>query len=63
MLARVGRRTMKVLLVLSDSFPTQQALWEEVSRRDVDLHVAYTLDIPRGGEVGLPDFGTRHELV
>jgi glycosyltransferase involved in cell wall biosynthesis len=54
---------MRVLLVLSDSFPTQQALWEEVSRRDVDLHVAYTLDIPRGGAVGPPDFGTRHELA
>ena len=54
---------MRVLLILSDSFPTQQALWEDVSRRDVDLHVAYTLDIPRGGAVGPPDFGTRHELA
>jgi glycosyltransferase involved in cell wall biosynthesis len=54
---------MRVLLVLSDSFPTQQALWEEVSRRDVDLHVAYTLDIPRGGAVGPPDFGTKHKLA
>jgi glycosyltransferase involved in cell wall biosynthesis len=55
---------MRVLLILSDfSFPTQQALWEEVSRRDVDLHVAYTLDIPRSGEVGPPDYGTRHELA
>ncbi|MGA3354466.1 MAG: glycosyltransferase family 4 protein [Acidimicrobiales bacterium] len=54
---------MRVLLVLGYSFPTQQALWEEVSRRDVDLHVAYTLDIPRGGAVGAPDFGTPHELA
>ena len=54
---------MRVLLVLGYSFPTQQALWEEVSRRDVDLHVAYTLDIPRGGAVGPPDFGTLHELA
>lgn len=53
---------MKVLLVLAYSRPTQQALWEEVSQRDVDLHVAYTLDIPRSGGVGPPDFGTRHEL-
>ena len=49
--------------MLGYSFPTQQALWEEVSRRGVDLHVAYTLDIPRGGEVGPPDFGTAHELA
>lgn len=55
---------MRVLLILSDfSFPTQQALWEEVSRRDVDLHVAYTLEIPRSEEVGPPDYGTRHELA
>jgi glycosyltransferase involved in cell wall biosynthesis len=54
---------MKVLLVLGHSFPSQQALWEEVSRRNVDLHVAYTLDIPRGGSVGPPDFGTAHELA
>ncbi|MHB1510722.1 MAG: glycosyltransferase family 4 protein [Acidimicrobiales bacterium] len=54
---------MRVLLVLGHSFPTQQALWEEVSRRDVDLHVAYTLDIPRGGSVGPPLFGTAHELA
>jgi glycosyltransferase involved in cell wall biosynthesis len=54
---------MRVLLVLGYSLPSQQALWEEVSRRDVDLHVAYTLDIPRGGEVGPPDFGTGHELA
>jgi glycosyltransferase involved in cell wall biosynthesis len=54
---------MKVLLVLGDSFSAQQALWQEVSRRDVDLHVAYTLDIPRGGAVGPPDYGTRHELA
>jgi glycosyltransferase involved in cell wall biosynthesis len=49
--------------VLGYSFPTQQALWEEVSRRDVDLHVAYTLDIPRSEEVGPPDYGIRHELA
>jgi len=54
---------MRVLLVLGYSFPTQHALWEEVSRLDVDLHVAYTLDIPRGGAVGPPDFGTKHELA
>ncbi len=54
---------MRVLLVLGYTFPTQQALWEEASRRDVDLHVAYTLDIPRGGAVGAPDFGTTHELA
>jgi glycosyltransferase involved in cell wall biosynthesis len=54
---------MRVLLVLGYSLPSQQALWEEVSRRDVDLHVAYTLDIPRSGEVGPPDYGTRHELA
>ncbi|MDA8311248.1 MAG: glycosyltransferase family 4 protein [Actinomycetota bacterium] len=52
-----------MLLVLGYSLPTQQALWEEVSRRDVDLHVAYTLDIPQSGEVGPPEFGTRHELA
>ncbi len=55
---------MRVLLILSDfSFPSQQALWEEVSRQDVELHVAYTLDVPRNGEVGPPDYGTRHELA
>jgi glycosyltransferase involved in cell wall biosynthesis len=54
---------MRVLLVLGYSLPSQQALWEEVSRRDVDLHVAYTLDIPRDGAVGPPDFGTAHELA
>jgi len=54
---------MRVLLVLGHSFQTQQALWEEVSRRDVDLHVAFTLDIPRGEAVGPPDFGTQHELA
>lgn len=53
---------MRVLLVLGYSFPSQQALWEEVSRRDVDLHVAYTLDIPRSGGVSPPSFGTRHQL-
>jgi glycosyltransferase involved in cell wall biosynthesis len=63
MLAGVGHRSMRVLLVLGYSFPTQQALWEELSRRDVDLHVAYTLDIPRDGAVGPPDFGTAHELA
>jgi glycosyltransferase involved in cell wall biosynthesis len=61
--AGAGQRSMRILLVLGHSFPTQQALWEEVSRRDLDLHVAYTLDIPRGGAVGPPDFGTRHELA
>jgi glycosyltransferase involved in cell wall biosynthesis len=54
---------MRVLLVLGYSFPTQQALWEEVAQRGIDLHTAYTLDIPRGGAVGPPDFGTRHELA
>jgi glycosyltransferase involved in cell wall biosynthesis len=55
---------MKVLLVLSDfSFPTQQAVWEEVARRDVDLHVAYTLDLPQSEEVGPPNYGTPHELA
>ncbi len=61
--ASVERHTMRVLLVLGYSFPTQQALWEEVARQDVDLHVAYTLDIPRDGAVGPPDFGTTHELT
>lgn len=54
--------TVKVLLVLSDSFPSQQALWEEVAQRDVDLHVAYTLDIPRSTAIGAPKFGTHHQL-
>ena len=40
--AGAGQRSMRILLVLGHSFPTQQALWEEVSRRDLDLHVAYT---------------------
>jgi glycosyltransferase involved in cell wall biosynthesis len=53
---------MKVLLILAESFPSQQALWEEVSRRDVDLHVAYTLDIPRSAAIGAPNFGTQHQL-
>jgi glycosyltransferase involved in cell wall biosynthesis len=53
---------VKVLLVLSDSFPSQQALWEEVAQRDVDLHVAYTLYIPRSTAIGAPKFGTHHQL-
>lgn len=53
---------MKVLLVLGESLPAQQALWHEVSRLDVELHVAYTLDIPRNAEVGPPNYGTRHQL-
>ena len=53
----------RVLLVLPYSRPTQQALWEEASLRDVDLHVAFTLDIPRDRTVGRPAFGTTHELA
>jgi glycosyltransferase involved in cell wall biosynthesis len=55
---------MKVLVVLAWSFPTQQAIWEEAGNLDVDLHVAYTLDVPRSGQesIGAPAFGTAHRL-
>jgi glycosyltransferase involved in cell wall biosynthesis len=53
---------LRALLVLGYSLPTQQALWEEAARKGVDLHVAYTLEIPRAGGVAPPAFGTPHEL-
>ena len=54
---------MRVLLVLDHSHPTQQALWEEAARLGIDLHVAYTLDIPRTGGVSPPTMGTPHQLA
>lgn len=52
---------MKALLVFGHCLPTQQALWEEVAKRDIDVHVAYTLDIPRHG-AGAPSYGVPHQL-
>ncbi len=54
---------MRVLLLLDHSIPAQQALWEEVARRDVDLHVGYTLAVPRSAEVAAPGMGSTHELA
>jgi hypothetical protein len=54
---------MRVLLVLDHSLPTQQALWEEAATLGIDLHVAYTLDIPRTGGVSPPTMGTPHQLA
>lgn len=54
---------MRVLVLLDHSIPAQQALWEEVARRDVDLHVGYTLDVPRSAEIAPPEAGTTHELA
>lgn len=52
----------RVLLALGGDPPTQQALWEEVARRNVDLQVAYTLDVPWNGSRISPAFGETHEL-
>ena len=53
---------MKVLLVLGDSFNSQQVLWERVAERKIDLHVAFTLGNPRSAKVDRPAFGIAHEL-
>lgn len=54
---------MRVLVLLDHSIPAQQALWEEVARRDVDLHVGYTLAVPCSAEIAPPEAGTTHELA